>query len=301
MYFEEIAEIKGHVTLVCEATGKAASLYDQWCRTLHSLVGFGVDYISESDGQFSTASTSGTRSNRASHLCNTALIIVDEDSMINRKLLDLEDVILKDQNRNCSRVEDNKPRYGGVSIALHRDYLQMLLVLQSKKWVKNCDCEGWYVLLCSWDELPCASLFWEHVELPKVSKQVRQSKNRRIPELIHSVFTGSFSNGRIFPFQAGPEFIDANNCIWKLYTTTNHQKGDLKILTFCPTNAVADSHNDGGLSTFRGDSKALFSVTKMKQLASSEKCRRIPLNKYVVPEMTHCSYTIGMVQHRLVL
>lgn len=86
---------KGFLVPITATTGNAASLY-QSDRTLQSLLGIGTDYkYSSNDGISSRTSRSGPRSQRAKLLRKLALIIIDEVPMMERKLFDLVDVLLK--------------------------------------------------------------------------------------------------------------------------------------------------------------------------------------------------------------
>lgn len=60
----ERAECKGHITLVCATTGKAASLYEQG-HTLHNLLGLGIDDRVEDEVEASRSSSFKPRSKRA--------------------------------------------------------------------------------------------------------------------------------------------------------------------------------------------------------------------------------------------
>lgn len=57
------------------------------------------------------------------------MIITDEALILERRLLELMDVIAKDLRCNRGSLEANKPRFVGVSIVLCGEYLQLLSVL----------------------------------------------------------------------------------------------------------------------------------------------------------------------------
>lgn len=83
---QERAESKGDATLVFTDTGKAALLYE-YRRWPHRLLGIGLNDNTVDDWQLSSSSTSVQRSQRTKPLHKTALIMIDDSSKIERKLM----------------------------------------------------------------------------------------------------------------------------------------------------------------------------------------------------------------------
>lgn len=74
----------------------------------------GIDGKDSADHGTSSSSKLGLRSARAKLLRRTALIIVDEALILQRKIFDMVDVVLKDLL--CSSQEDFRPSFGGLSM-----------------------------------------------------------------------------------------------------------------------------------------------------------------------------------------
>lgn len=148
----QMAEHKGLIVQITATTGIAASLYEDG-RTLHSLLGIRVDDKDKSnDGSSVRSLKCGPRSQRAELLPKTALIIIDETAMMDRKIFDLIDAILKDLR--CDRSSNNRPRFGGVTVVLAGDYLQLLSVVSARQWEEDEHGNVQYVILSLLNQLP---------------------------------------------------------------------------------------------------------------------------------------------------
>lgn len=191
MYFEKEQKVRDIFLWFVKLLGK-------WPHSMNKaeryMLGVGVDDKSEDNGQFSTSSYSGPRSQRAELLRKPALIIKEEASLIEWKLVKLADVSFKLLRFNRNSVEVDKPRFESVSVVLCGDYLQPLRVVMSRKWVGTDDGEGRYVPANLLTEFTWETLLWEHAKLCKTSQQVPQNKYTRFSECHLSVSTGSFPN-----------------------------------------------------------------------------------------------------------
>lgn len=77
------------------------------------------------------SSNYGPRDERSKLLGRASLIIIDEESMIERRFFEMISAILKDIR--CSRIqegkEDTRPRFGGLKMVFAGDYMQQVSVV----------------------------------------------------------------------------------------------------------------------------------------------------------------------------
>lgn len=112
-------------------TDIVASLY-QGERTFHSLSGIRVDHKDSSkDESSSRTSKFGRRLQRAELMRKLALISVDKASMMEGKLFDRMDFILKELW--CSWSRKHHPQFGVITIVLTGEYLQLLPFVPSRR------------------------------------------------------------------------------------------------------------------------------------------------------------------------
>lgn len=88
----------------------------------------------------SSTSMSVTRSLQAELLSKTALNILDEASMLNRKLFEMVSVTLK--YLHCSSCHDSRPSFGGLLMVFAGYYLQLFSGVPSLRLVEGEDDNG---------------------------------------------------------------------------------------------------------------------------------------------------------------
>lgn len=122
------------------------------------------------------------------------MLIIEELSMIERTLLELVNAILEDFR--CGRSEtdqvDERPRFGGASIVLCDDYLQLLPVIPRRKYTEGEDGNVHYIPVNLVDELPLVSSLWQHVKMRRLNQQIRQSEDPQFRELLSFVAKRAF-------------------------------------------------------------------------------------------------------------
>lgn len=299
----EYAETIGNVVEIAATTGIAATLY-KGGRTVHSLLGLGIDDKDSSDGSSSRSSKYGPRSERAKLLRRAALIIIDEASIIERRFFELINVVLQDLR--CGRLdenqEDTRPRFGGINIVFAGDYMQLLPVVPSRRWKNDDeDVNGHYVNVSLLDELPWASSLWEHVKFVRFTRQVRQAEDDEFKQLLSSICTGRYNNRNPLPLRSTASLTALYRALWKWYSTGNIADVNLGTMMVCPTNALVNEHNDRALDSFPGEEFTLFSYTSVDPHRSVEGREQNPESSYVVPEMTHRFCPTGVPPHHLKL
>lgn len=92
---QKCAESGAHIELIIFTTGTVVFLYELE-RTVSSLVGLGTDDKDSGKHRTSSSSKFGPRSHQAKRLRKIALIFVGKASMMDRKVLDRLDVVLRD-------------------------------------------------------------------------------------------------------------------------------------------------------------------------------------------------------------
>lgn len=113
-------------------TAIAAALYDVG-RTLHSLLGLGVDENKDSQSRECQAlSKYGPRSQRAELIWNPALLVIYEASMCPTMLFYIVKTVLKDLRSSAKDV-------GGIVIVMASNYMQMPPVVQRTRTVSGRD------------------------------------------------------------------------------------------------------------------------------------------------------------------
>lgn len=143
----------GLLVKITATTGIASFLF-QGGRKLHSQLGIRVDDKDRSnDSSSSCMSNFYRRPQRAELLRQLVLIIINEASMMERKLFDLVDVYLEDVQ--CSGSCKHRPQFGVIAVLLDCDYLQLLPVFPSHTRVEEGNGNGLCVDVRLLDELPC--------------------------------------------------------------------------------------------------------------------------------------------------
>lgn len=297
----DMAMSRGFLAEITATTGIAAALY-KGGRTLHSLLGLGVD---DKDDEGNTSSTSkyGPRSQRAELLRKVSLMIVDEGSMMDRKLFEMSMAILGDLR--CSSPDgagaSDRPRFGGLIILVAMDYKQLLPVVPSRKYVEDEDGNGRYVNISLLDHLLWASRLWEHVTVLRMSIQVRQSGDPAFRTLLKELATGTFPRASKLPLTSTASRTSAYGWLWRWFTTARKEDVRLDRLILCSTNALVDEHNNEALDAFPGEKLNFYSATRVEHHASGSERQANPIREYVLPEMTHNFCPTGVPAHKLVL
>lgn len=123
---------KGHIVLIASTTGAALSIHANG-QTIHILFSLGMNDKACSDPSASIFSKYGPHFNQAELLRNSALLVVDEASMTERRLLEMADVVLKDLL--CYLRSISGQRLAGICMVFSEDYLQLLSVALSCKYI----------------------------------------------------------------------------------------------------------------------------------------------------------------------
>ena len=157
-----MVEAEGIFAEICATTGIAAKLC-RGGRTLQSLLGLGVKNKDASD-QHSNLSKYVPNSQRGQLIKSLSLLIIEEASMMQRVLFEHVDTILKDLR--CLPPQDRsseRPFFGGLVVVFAYGYLQLLLVLPSRRTVELPDGNIQVAPVSLLDELPWQSSLWEEV------------------------------------------------------------------------------------------------------------------------------------------
>ena len=247
----DMVEAEGMFAEICATSGIAAKLY-RGGRTLHSLLGLGVEDRDASD-QHSKLSKYGRNSQRGQLIKSLSLLIIDEASMMQRVLFEHVDTILKDLN--CPPRQDRsgeRPYFGGLVVVFACDYLQLLTVLPSRRTVQLPDGNIQVVPVSLLDELPWQSGLWEKVKVLRITHQIRQSQDQEFAALLMSTAKGQFPEDIPLPLQFTANLDKAYEYPWRWVTTGNKLHVDLDRIIVCPTNSLVNEHNERALDMFPG-------------------------------------------------
>ena len=199
---ENVANLCGFPCQTTALTGKASQLYERR-RTLHSLLGLGLVESDATRESNSNGSRFSPRSGRAQFLRKLHLLIIDEATMMSRRLFELMNMILQDlRDQNMFNARTSCPRLlGGLNIVMAGDFRQLLPV------VTNAVPASPEVEL---SEIPCnvkksfnpsdllnhllwAAEEWKSVGVVRLTEQIRQSEDASFSSLLRAVGRGSFS------------------------------------------------------------------------------------------------------------
>lgn len=136
----DLVEHREMLVQMTATTGIAASRYEDE-RTLHSLLGLGVDDSKDAQSrERRTLSKYGRRSQSPELLRKVILLVIDEASMCPRVLFEIVDTVLKDFRRSSKD-------FGGMVIFMAGDYMQLLsvvlncgLMIKGIKGIKRINC-----------------------------------------------------------------------------------------------------------------------------------------------------------------
>lgn len=120
----------------------AESLYDNG-RTLHKLVGLGVDDMDCRDATASSSSRCGLHSDCKELPQKAALIFVYEAISMDQSLLEMVDVVLK--HLLCHSTNSLNSTFGGICVLFPSDNQKMHPVAPFCKWVEDEQGNGGYV------------------------------------------------------------------------------------------------------------------------------------------------------------
>lgn len=103
----------------------------------------------------------------------------------------------------CGRLERNqehtRPKFECIKIVLAGDYLQFISAVPSRRSKKvDGKVNGNYVDVFLLDELLWASLC-DHAKVVRLTRKVRQTKDRDFTHLLGSTFTGRYNSSNPFP------------------------------------------------------------------------------------------------------
>ena len=210
----DMARSKAMLVEISATTGIAASLYEGG-RTLHSLLGLEID-DKDSSERYAKLSKYGPRSQRGILIKALSLLIIDEASMMQRVLFEHVDTILK--GLRCtgqSSSARSKPYFGGLTVVLARDYMQLIPVVPSLKLDVDSSGEARHIPVNLLDEIPWRSTFWEKVKTLRISHPIRQADDRQFSDLLRRIGKGRFPQDEKLPLKSTGSPEEAYKFIWK--------------------------------------------------------------------------------------
>lgn len=139
----------------------------------------------------------------------TELIDIDETSMTGRKLLELVNAVLDDFQRGRTGTEHINMTYwiSVVFIILLGDYLELLAVIPSKKYIALENGNVDHIPVNPLDGPPSASSLWREVNIRTLSQQVCQSNDLQYLRLVSSVASGRLIVYTLYWFHEQQDYI----------------------------------------------------------------------------------------------
>ena len=194
----DMARSKEMLVEITATTGTATFLYEGG-RTLHSILGLGID-DKDSSERHAKLSKYGPRSQRGILIKALSLLIIDEASMMQRILFEHVDTILKDLRcTGQSSSTRSKPYFGGLTVVLAGDYIQPLPVVPCLKLDVDSSGEARHIPVNLLDEIPWRSTLWEKVKTLRISHPIRQADDRQLSDLLRRIGKGKFSQDEKLP------------------------------------------------------------------------------------------------------
>jgi hypothetical protein len=283
---------------ITATTGIAAALYEGG-RTLHSLLGLGVQDNNELDKGAAWSSRYGPRSERAEFLRSLHVLVIDKASMIDRAMFEAIDAILIDLRSppGPSIMNPGLPptKFAGLNIVLAGDYRQLLPVVRTSFVKPSAAVTNQGVLRIQSHilrHLPWDSELWNSVEVLYLTQSVRQAEDVLFSDLLLTIGNGTYNEHTPLPFRATLRPHVAYNWLWRWMQTKNKLHVDVDTMLLASVNSKVDEHLEEALKLFPGQVITLAAITELDQVRSNPTVDHGANPEAVLPEMaTHMAPT----------
>ena len=266
---------------------------------MHSLLGL-VIYDKDSSERHAKLSKYGPRSKRGILIKAISLLIIDVASMMQRVLFEHVQTILKDLRcTGQSSSTRSKPYFGGLTVVLAGDYMQLLPVVPSLKLDVDSSGEARHIPVNLLDEIPWRSTLWEKVKTLRISHPIRQADDRQFSDLLKRIGKGRFPQEEKLPLKSTGSPEEAYKFIWKWKRTLDRRDVTLDRLVMASTNNLVNEHNEKALESFPGQQFELLSATKVQPIRrQGSSGRSAPI---ITPELTYSYAPTGVPPHKIQL
>jgi PIF1-like helicase/Helitron helicase-like domain at N-terminus len=304
----QMVQSDGMLCAITATTGIAASLYTGG-RTLHSLLGLGVQESDTPGGSQHRASKYGPNSERAQLLRNLSVLIVDEASMLDRALFEVVDAVLKDLRSPATgpqgTVNPPQTRFAGLNIVLAGDYRQLLPVVPLSRRDPALPLHIPAPQVISIQShilrhLPWASELWTDLTKLFLTEQFRQAEDHAFAELLTAVGDGLHPGTLPLPLRATRSVQEAYKWLSRWVHTNNRDHVDLDCMLVCATNSKVDSHLEAFLTLFPGQLIKMTGITEVIMVRGQSATGPNGQNAHaMLPEMANHVAPTGVPLHEL--
>ncbi len=257
---KDMADLENMPCQTTATTGIAATMYEGG-RTLHSLLGLGVQDSDSSSQDSHGSSRFSPNSQRALYLRKLHFLIVDEASMLSRLLLELMDVILKDLRDPYTGEDSDSHRFlfGGLTVVLAGDFRQLLTVVKGAvQATPESDMgteDSRHVASDLVNKLLFSSDIWvQHGKIRRLTQQMRQESDPHFASLLRDVGKGLYSTNHLaLPLESTPSVTRAYKWLWPWIESGDAADVSVNRLLVAPVNSLVDAHQAAALSQFPGE------------------------------------------------